>query len=261
MQDEIEAAERAFRQNAKPFVNGSTTHTLTSPGSFAPAEIEVYWNVVVANDTYEGGWIPREQIAKQMLVLNQDFALAGLTFTGILVTRIIHPVWFSDIGYSSELQDEMKRKYRKGGPRTLNIYTVGFLQDSLLGYATFPHQYESEPLNDGVVLKYSTTPGGAAAPYNLGRTLTHEVGHWLGLYHTFQGGCDGPGDRVDDTPPQGESTAGCPVGQNKDTCPGGGPDPIHNFMDWSDDTCLTELTPGQVQRLREQIAYYRGIDA
>lgn len=79
---------------------------------------------------------------------------------------------------------------------------------------------------DGVVFQYNTVPGGNLTNYNGGRTLTHEVGHWLGLLHTFQGGCKSPGDYVDDTAPQASPTNGCPA--SRDSCTGDDlPDPIH----------------------------------
>jgi len=82
--------------------------------------------------------------------------------------------------------------------------------------------------------------------YNLGATLTHEMGHYLGLYHTFQGGCDGEGDYVSDTSAQRVFTAGCPS-YKKSSC--GSKDNIHNFMDYSDDKCLCSFTKGQVERI------------
>src|SRR5690242_3893480 len=119
-------------------------------------------------------------------------------------------------------ESTMKEVFRSGKASTLNIWTVGFLEGpgkGLLGYATFPSDYESAPHMDGVVLLHSTMPDNGAAPYNKGRTLTHEAGHWLGLYHTFEGGCQGTGDSVDDTPPEKEAAYGCPG--KRSTCPGG----------------------------------------
>jgi len=115
----------------------------------------------------------------------------------------------------------MKEKHRRGGPADLNVFTVSLdnlEEEGLLGYATFPAQYYEDPKKDGIVLRYSTLPGGTSAPANLGRTLTHEVGHWVGLYHTFENGCDGVGDYVFDTPAEAEAAQGCP--EKRDTCGG-----------------------------------------
>ena len=91
-------------------------------------------------------------------------------------------------------------------------------------------------------------PGGPIGNYNLGYTATHEVGHYLGLAHTFDDGvkgCIGHGDHVDDTPFMVEPTSGCPADGTKDTCPKKpGFDPIHNYMDYSYDICYTEFTRG-----------------
>jgi hypothetical protein len=145
-------------------------------------------------------------------------------------------------------QEAMKRELRKGGVADLNVYTVGFVLllskcdlkltiqnsfensdpgDQFLGYGTFPLNYTIRPWADGVVILYSTLPGGTMPNINLGKNLVHEVGHWVGLYHTFEGGCSEPGDFVADTPPEATAATGCPVG--RDTCPGGGVDPIRTL--------------------------------
>ena len=95
-----------------------------------------------------------------------------------------------------------------------------------------------------------------ADEFDEGDTLTHEAGHWLNLEHTFYGQCNKSGDFVDDTPPQKSPSSGCPEGN--DTCPRQpGLDPIHNYMDYSDDDCITQFTPGQSQRMRDAWLFYR----
>ncbi|GAA0959597.1 zinc metalloprotease [Actinocorallia libanotica] len=153
-----------------------------------------------------------------------------------------------------------KKKLRRGGDSTLNIYTAD-LGTELLGWASMPWDYKKNPVLDGLVIHHGSLPGGKIKDYDLGYTAVHEVGHWLGLYHTFgrnypdQDGC-AAGDLVGDTPSQKEPTEGCPKNA-PDSCPAWGRDPIHNFMDYAHDKCMTEFTRGQAERMRNAWARYR----
>lgn len=221
------------------------------------------------------------QIQAQIDVLNKDYTGTGLSFELQNITRTLNAAWFNNVGPDTTEQTAMKNALRTGTASTLNIYTVGFAAGSgkgLLGYATFPSDYASSPNDDGVVILYSTLPGGSYSSFNLGRTSTHEIGHWVGLYHTFQGGCTGNGDFVADTPAEASANYGCPA--SRDTCSGrNGVDrtstftssprslvtyplsfpAVHNYMDYSDDSCMNNFTPGQITRLQSQLSTYRGI--
>ncbi|KZV88873.1 zincin [Exidia glandulosa HHB12029] len=231
----------------------SQTHALVT---YSPV-IPVYFHVIQANDTLEGGSVPASQIQAQIDTLNADYAATGLSFTLAGTDYTTNTVWFTELGPSTVFQASAKNQLRKGGANALNVYTVGFQKGTgagLLGYTTMPADYASDPSDDGSVIMYSSLPGGTYTDYNEGRTLTHEVGHWVGLYHTFEGGCDGDGDYVDDTPAEATPAFYCPVG--RDTCTSAGVDPIRNY---TYDSCMNQFTPGQIARMQSQIALYRNI--
>jgi hypothetical protein len=215
-----------------------------------PIVIDVHFQVL--HDGPDGN-IPLGQLSKQLAVMSEGFAPHGITFRTASVNRVDNAGWFSD---PEGNEAAMKSALHKGGADDLNLYTAD-LGDELLGWATFPSEYASAPAQDGVLVHYESLPGGAIANYNEGDTATHEVGHWMGLYHTFQGGCNTKkGDLVLDTPPERDPARGCPEGI--DTCKGHpGVDPIHNFMDYSYDPCMYEFTEGQEQRMHQQWAAYR----
>ena len=232
--------------------------------SFAPevtgGAIRVYWHVINKGSGIANGDIPKSQITQQIDVLNNAYGPWGWSFTiaDADIDRTNNSSWYTCSGGTCETQ--MKNALRKGTADDLNIYSNN-MGGGLLGWATFPSSYSSQPKMDGVVILFSSVPGGSAAPYNIGDTATHEVGHWMGLYHTFQGGCAknaSGGDTVSDTPAERSPAFGCPV--NRDSCAGGrypGLDPIYNFMDYTDDSCMFQFTSGQDARMDAQFTAYR----
>ncbi|KIM43889.1 hypothetical protein M413DRAFT_17859 [Hebeloma cylindrosporum] len=238
-QEQVDAAEAHFQANRVDNIQEEASRK---------APIDLYFHVIQAGKRLVDG-TSRSQIQAQTNVLNKDFAPTGRSFSLRGITRTTNADWFNNAGPGNIQQRAMKKHLRQGGKSTLNVYTVGFTSpdtDYLLGFTTFPSNYTASPLEDGIVILYSSLPGGTTTHFNAGRSLTHETGHWVGLYHTFQGGCTGSGDFVSDTPAEATPASGCPVG--RDTCRGGGVDPIHNYMDYSDDSCMNQFTPGQISK-------------
>lgn len=226
------------------------------PPAVTGGVINVYFHVINNGISSANGNIPDTQIAAQMNVLNAAFAGTGWSFNLVSTDRTTNASWYTMSGGSVEAA--AKAALHQGSADDLNIYTAN-IGGGLLGWATFPSAYASNPTNDGVVLLYSSLPGGSAAPYNLGDTATHEVGHWMGLYHTFQGGCvrsTSGGDIVADTSAEKSPAYGCPV--NRDSCQNlAGLDPIYNFMDYTDDACMSEFSLLQDARIDSVYSAYR----
>lgn len=220
------------------------------------------------------GDVPEEWLDAQIVALNRAYAgrdylgnvvpgasKTGYTFTKASVSRTRSSQWFRMLP-GSRAEFVAKTTLNVYPPGTLNLYTCRPGRQ-LLGWATFPWELADNQNMDGVVIHYASLPGGPLAPYNLGGTAIHEVGHWIGLLHTFQDGCGDEsatgceltGDLVCDTPGEAIFAFGCPIGL--DTCPGAGADPIHNYMDYTDDACYDNFTAGQDARADFMMATYR----
>lgn len=197
----------------------------------ATIEVDLYFHVVASSTSVADGYITDTQLSNQLSVMNSAFAPQSIHFNLRGTDRTINANWASD---GNELA--MKRALRKGTYSALNIYFLKSVGGAF-GYCYFPTGGASPGSNtfyqDGCSVLSSTVPGGSSTNYNLGQTATHEVGHWFGLFHTFQGSsCTGSGDQISDTPQQLSPTTGCPSG--RDSCPSApGLDPINNYMDYS----------------------------
>lgn len=244
--------------------------SLTPDPLFLPGEgylIDVW--VHILQHSNGSGNVPTAEVYEQIGILNEDFRAipdslgeAGvdtrLFFRVAGITRTTNNSWYQDAGtyYDSLAVDPA---------RYLNIYTNN--AGGNLGYAYVPQDLGADigESYDRVVIYWRAMGAGNGFDrYDDGRTTTHEVGHYLGLYHTFDGcdtgaGCNGSGDTACDTndhsSPDFVSPPLCTAPTS--SCEDGGATPVENYMNYSDDLCMTEFTSEQMQRIRCTLAHYR----
>lgn len=248
---EAESMERDFRSRRAFAANGLQDVT--------GGTIPVYFHVVYSRNSRSGaesGNVSDTVIAAQIRVLNTAFIRTGWQFVLAGTTRTLNNNWFSNCETDS-VMNQMRAALRQGSADDLNLYSCNL--PSFLGTSTLPVSYASSPALDGVVVSHEALPGGTFAPYNEGDIAVHETGHWMGLFHTYQGGCvrnSAGGDGVADTPAEKSPAFGCPIG--RDSCRNiSGLDPVENFMDSTDDACMFTFTAGQDARMDAQFATYR----
>lgn len=186
------------------------------------------------------------------------------------ITRTLSPYTYHGPSESlGSTEQQLKSLVHWESAQYLNIYLVHSIGINVLGYS--PVGVSSSPELDGVVVtaKHFGDRGAVDGPYDRGRTTTHEVGHWLGLLHTFQSGCFGSlpdncatgGDRVCDTPQAEQPTEGCPdpleVPNSCNDQPVDLPDMYENYLDYTDDSCMSMFTQGQVEIMQQTLRDFR----
>lgn len=235
---------------------------------------------VVVHVIHDGGTnsISEAQIQSQIDILNEDFRkVAGTNGDGLGVdtkiefclakkdpngkctngiARINSPL----TNHQTYQRSTLKQLSYWDNTRYLNMYVVKNINNGsgTLGYSSYPG---GPPDEDGIVVRHDYFGSVGTAASSLGRTTTHEIGHWLGLYHTFNGGCGTDtctdGDYVCDTPPASSPNFGCPAINSCSNDLPNIPDQIQNYLDYSDDNCKNMFTNGQKQRMQATLVSLR----
>lgn len=201
----------------------------------------------------EGNY-PNKVVERWIDNLNAGFSSTPFQFELVQVNRIHNRQWHEDCGVGTRNHANMTRRLAVNTAKTLNVYVCRPVPAT--GMGTFPFMFPHGDKRHSVVIHSSAMPHGQGRTEisTHGYVLVHEVGHYLGLFHTFQGGCQNR-DEVADTPGQSGPTNGCHG--FRDTCPEPGADAVTNYMDYANDLCWDQFTPGQIQRMVEMTALFR----
>lgn len=284
-QDLIDVSKALFSEH-----NGGAPGARLRARALRTREEQVMVDVAIHIVTTKGkeGSIGQDIPQKQVDALNKAYKDTGFSFKLLSSDFTANDAWAT--GANEDDVAAMKSSLRKGKYSTLNLYFQTDPAGATLGVCTMPSDISdpSKPkqdvdpklyADDGCVVHAGTLPEGSLFGYSMGMTAAHETGHWLGLFHVFEGyACDGDGDLIADTAPQSQSTDGCPTSPVTASCPGnvwklselGGAqlppgvkegdekvDNIHNVMDYSTDACYTGFTPLQIQRMKDLWGMYR----
>ncbi len=255
----------AIEEFTRRYKNNPQTETLVGDTIVIPVVYNVIYNQVVEN-------ISLAQLQSQIDVLNEDFKLKNTDYNsnnpynnvvanGVTVNFVLETVIRKQSTKKSwSTNDDMKRSAKGGidatSPTTkLNIWVVNKMVSqgrTILGYAQFPG---GAAATDGVVLGYNFTGrvGTLSAPFNRGRTATHEVGHWMNLRHIWGDATCG-NDQVGDTPAHNTANYGCPTATHRSTCSGTPLEMTMNYMDYTDDACMYMFSAGQKIRMESIFA-------
>jgi Pregnancy-associated plasma protein-A len=262
------AADPQFRQSQQAIEVFTTRFVAQSAQNISPRAVKTIPVVVHVVYKTAAENISDAQINSQIAILNADFrklnsdiSLTPAIFSGVAadceVNFVLSQVIRKSTNKTSFSSNNGVKKASSGGsapvsPTTkLNIW-VCTLGGGLLGYAQFPG---GAAATDGVVCLNTAfgNTGTAKAPFNKGRTLTHEVGHWLNLRHIWGDATCGS-DLVGDTPTHNTSNYGCPAAGHQSTCAGTPVEMTMNYMDYTNDACMYMFSAGQKARMQAVLA-------
>ena len=248
------------------FATGGISATVTtSSGTILASVNQGTWgqyyflDFTAPEGNFIGGLVSTEDIEAQTAVLNSVYNEFGYSFYINSIDSAVNAGWYyatDSHKYETDPWDNddqflaMTQAMTVDVLNSINYFWTGASMTAGLG--VYPWSFSEDDSRHGIYCANYTLPGGSF-PFTEGYTGVHEVGHYFGLYHTFENGCSNPGDSVDDTPYQSDANTGCPSAPY--SC--GSNDDVGNYMDYMDDVCMTHFTTGQQDRIQWALETYR----